>query len=162
MRENMIGKTVWQLVQKNYSYTCDKDHTNLVIAVVEPKHRLPDGRENTDWCDHLVLQREDGTLFDVREYEVIVIPDASIKNPEERLAKFLSENQCYGELYEYNGETAIIHIDWGDWKHDHGWCNSLMGYIGYTCGDEIVTEENGSDCYSSTHYFYRDEENSAI
>ena len=33
-----------------------------------------------------------------------------------------------------------IDISWGDWKHDHARL-------------KWVTEENGSDCYSATHYF---------
>jgi hypothetical protein len=30
-----------------------------------------------------------------------------------------------------------------------------MEYLGYASGGQIVTEENGSDCYSATHYFYK-------
>jgi hypothetical protein len=154
MRKELIGKTVWQLVQQSYTYILDKSKTYLVVAIVEPNHRLPDGRENTDWCEHLILQREDGTLFDIKYYECVVIPDMSLPLAE-RLAQCLKDNQVYADIWEVNEDKIVLQIDWGDWKHDHGWADTLMGYIGWDCGDVIVTEENGSDCYSATHYYYK-------
>lgn len=46
-----------------------------------------------------------------------------------------------------------ISIDWGDWKHDHGYCDYLMQQAGYTCIAEQVTEEDGSDTYSAIHRY---------
>jgi hypothetical protein len=46
-----------------------------------------------------------------------------------------------------------VHIAWGDWKHSHAWCDVLMKYLGYELVNEIVTEENGSDAYSSEHWY---------
>jgi len=52
------------------------------------------------------------------------------------------------------GDNVIdINIEWGDWKHDHGYCDYLMEQIGYVKINEVVTEENGSDCYSSLHRY---------
>ena len=155
-----IGRKVWLLEDKGAYCICKKDKTYLVVAIVEPKHNLPDGSVNTDWCDHFILQREDGTLFHEREYQCVVTPDESIKDISSRFYDCLRHNHLYpDEVYPNddaeNPESIIVHIDWGDWKHDHGWCDVLMGYLGYTCGDEQVTDENGSDCYSSTHYYYK-------
>ena len=46
-----------------------------------------------------------------------------------------------------------IHISWGDWKHEHGYLRYLMEEFGYVETNCIITEENGSDCYSATHRF---------
>ena len=50
-----------------------------------------------------------------------------------------------------------VNIEWGDWKHDHGYCDYLMSEIGYVKINEATTEENGSDCYSAIHrYAYKE------
>ena len=38
-----------------------------------------------------------------------------------------------------------IEIGWGDWKHDHLYCDHIMKENGYTLINEVVTEEDGSD-----------------
>lgn len=53
---------------------------------------------------------------------------------------------------EQNGVVTIL-VEWGDWKHEHAYLRTLMRSIGYDEIDEVVTEENGSDCYSAMHYF---------
>lgn len=42
-----------------------------------------------------------------------------------------------------------INIEWGDWKHDHAYCDYLMQQAGYTRIAEQVTEEDGSDTFSA-------------
>ena len=73
----------------------------------------------------------------------------------EEVRKKFAEEDMYCEINENENGCISIEIEWGDWKHDHRWCNDLMSYIGYECRDEVVTEEDGSDCYSATHYFYK-------
>lgn len=46
-----------------------------------------------------------------------------------------------------------ITINWGDWKHDHMFCDYLMEQKGYVRIAEVVTEEDGSDAYSSVHRY---------
>lgn len=41
----------------------------------------------------------------------------------------------------------------GDWKHSHLATDWVMKNLGYTLDEEIVTEEDGSDWYSSMHYY---------
>ena len=51
-------------------------------------------------------------------------------------------------------DKVIIHIEWGDWKHSHARLDYVMKhYLGYTLIKEEVTEEDGSDTYSSVHYY---------
>ncbi len=153
LKEKIIGKSVWVLEEKNNTYIINKDKTPTVVAVVEPGHTLPDGRTNDDWCDHFVIF--DGTAqTDVREYQVVVIPDNTIKDDCTRISKYLSDNGLYADDCSVGSENTVeVEISWGDWKHDHGYLDVLMDYIGYNCDDEQVTEENGSDCYSSIHFF---------
>lgn len=49
--------------------------------------------------------------------------------------------------------SVAIDVTWGDWKHSHGWLDHLMELRGFKLQKETVTEEDGSDCYSSTHIY---------
>lgn len=58
-----------------------------------------------------------------------------------------------------SNNTIEIAIIWGDWKHDHLHCDWLIDdYLNehsLRCiKSETITEENGSDTYSSIHYYY--------
>jgi hypothetical protein len=46
-----------------------------------------------------------------------------------------------------------IDITWGDWKHEHGHADYIMRNNGFEKVGEQITEEDGSDCYSSIHYY---------
>lgn len=48
-----------------------------------------------------------------------------------------------------------ISVSWGDWKHSHAYLDHLMKELGYVKDDEELTEEDGSDCYSSIHFYNR-------
>jgi hypothetical protein len=52
----------------------------------------------------------------------------------------------------------VIGINWGDWKHEHGYADYLVKKFFMDKGlgievEEEVTEENGSDAYSADHYY---------
>lgn len=68
------------------------------------------------------------------------------------LNKYLREHQLFVDIQEDEGRFAIL-IEWGDWKHDHMYCDHLMKEIGYICIEEEITEEDGSDCYSAIHTY---------
>ncbi len=61
--------------------------------------------------------------------------------------------------YEYNINDANgtifanIEIDWGDWKHDHAYIDYLMKKNGFLPIGERITDEDGSDAYSSVHIY---------
>ena len=77
----------------------------------------------------------------------------------EKIQKRLTEEGIsFSDVSEYsNGEVNVL-IEWGDWKHDHAYCDHLMKQKGYVCTDEQVTEEDGSDTYSAIHFYERVEE----
>ena len=76
---------------------------------------------------------------------------------------FKTYNTRYDMWTEQGGEIVAVEIYWGDWKHDHAfvdWVFKEMNYnilrdneIFLTKHSEDVTEEDGSDTYSSIHKF---------
>lgn len=67
--------------------------------------------------------------------------------------KLTEEGISFSDVSEYsNGEINII-IEWGDWKHDHIYCDMIMKELGYELVTEKELETNGSDCYSSVHKY---------
>lgn len=73
----------------------------------------------------------------------------------EKIQKRLTEEGIsFSDVSEYsNGEINII-IEWGDWKHDHIYCDMIMKELGYELSTEKELETNGSDCYSSVHKYH--------
>lgn len=54
---------------------------------------------------------------------------------------------------------AEVVIHWGDWKHDHLYCDHLMRELKFEQVDVDVFEEDGSDAYSAVrNYEYFGEE----
>ena len=64
----------------------------------------------------------------------------------------LKKHNLYYTVWCYKG-IVCIEIEWGDWKHDHLYCQHLMGEKGYKLLHEQLTEEDGSDCYSAVHTY---------
>ena len=59
------------------------------------------------------------------------------------------------EIYEIEVNEVLVCISWGDWRHQHLACDHIMRKLGYMKVQEVVTESNGSDCYSSEHTFLK-------
>lgn len=155
---DIIGKQVWVLVDNcgHGIYHIDKSSKREVVGIVRRGENFPDGTENTDWYDHLVLRNEDGTSTHIKEYEAVICPE-NYADECSVVSRFLRDNRCYAdEVWQENEIAVAVSIDWGDWKHDHGWCDSLMDYLGYSKIGEQETEEDGSDCYSAVHYFIKE------
>lgn len=60
--------------------------------------------------------------------------------------------QIFSEVCEDEG-WVVVSVEWGDWKHSHARLDYLMKEIGFGLDFETMTETDGSDCYSSEHYF---------
>lgn len=67
--------------------------------------------------------------------------------------KYLTDNQFYPNDVFAADTRVMVDISWGDWKHDHLYCDNLMKAKGYTLVEEEVTEEDGSDCYSAIRHY---------
>ena len=72
---------------------------------------------------------------------------------EKMVYDLLKKNQLYADaVYTYQNLIAV-EINWGDWKHEHARADWLIGENGGRLINEMVTEEDGSDCYSAVHYY---------
>ena len=75
------------------------------------------------------------------------------------IVKLLNDSNVWAEVGVSPIENKIeIEINWGDWKHAHLRTDYLVGTYLNTNGiryikSESVTEEDGSDTYSSIHYY---------
>lgn len=73
----------------------------------------------------------------------------------ERIEKFLTENNMFPDI-QVDDDLVCLEIKRGDWKHDHLYCNHLMSRLGYELLREVVTEQDGSDNYSSQHIYRKE------
>lgn len=71
---------------------------------------------------------------------------------EEKIYEIMKENKLYGDV-SVNKNVAEIEIS-GDWKHEHLRLKFLMlENFDIQEHNEVVIEEDGSDYYTSIHYF---------
>lgn len=79
----------------------------------------------------------------------------------DRVRKYLQEKELYFDFDAISAHQdgkllyCNILIEWGDWKHEHGYCDYLMKELGYTKIGAIVTAEDGSDCFSAERCYLR-------
>lgn len=70
-----------------------------------------------------------------------------------KLQTILREKGLYPDISELVDNTIVVTIDWGDWKHEHGYLKHVMSEIGFRHISTDVIESDGSDCYSAEHRF---------
>lgn len=147
MITNPIGKKV-NLLEK--VGICDWKMNDEVCEIVNV---IPWSQELEDWCQHYVVRKPDGSEVEVRECDCVFSPDAE-KGEISRISQFLNDNGVDGEVLSSDNEV-YVYISWGDWKHDHAWCQELMSYLGYKRVSFDVTDEDGSDCFSAEHTYIK-------
>ncbi len=148
-----IGKKVWLYEPMGeYSIRLSKEKVYEVVGENHPK----DWNGNVmHWVDKYSVRDEEGNEREVDYNYVVFVPNTDL-NERDMVADYLENNALHCDVYTEDDEI-VASITWGDWKHDHGWSDNLMSYIGYLCVDEQVTEENGSDTYSADHYYMKRE-----
>ena len=74
----------------------------------------------------------------------------------DRIAAIIRENDMMGEIVEETADMVGVEIAWGDWKHEHLRLAHLVkeAFPELKNHTEVVTEDDGSDCYSALHRFY--------
>ena len=84
----------------------------------------------------------------------------NLKDYEDELRERIEQNNVSWEMWcDHYNNTVVVEITWGDWKHDHLFCDYLVESFlkekGFTQIDraENVTDSDGSDCYSAIHYY---------
>lgn len=99
--------------------------------------------------------------------DTVTINDMVLADLEKFIIKKLDENSLWIDdiaVYEEDDDVHIdITINWGDWKHEHRRLDLIMYDIIYEYNkdlafklykvEEKITEEDGSDTYSSIHYY---------
>ncbi len=80
--------------------------------------------------------------------------DETVTDIEAQVDTILSYCDSCVEVWRAS-DQIVISIEWGDWKHDHEWIDYLVSMIfdELKLDEESVTEEDGSDCYSSDHLY---------
>ena len=69
------------------------------------------------------------------------------------IQKLLEGKGIYADYVTAVGDGIAIYISWGDWKHDHCRLDYILESAYEDCSiRKVVTEENGTDCYSAIHY----------
>ena len=149
MITNPIGKKV-NLLEK--VGICDWKMNDEVCEIVNV---IPWSQELNDYCQHYIVKGADGKEKEVREVECVFSPDYTKKNIGDTIRSFLNDNGVWAEVYCQTDDNVVVNIDWGDYKHDHMWCEDLMRYLGYTKVGMDVTDEDGSDCYSAEHTYIK-------
>ena len=142
--KKIIGSKVCELEGNEFSKKMNTEKTFIVVKVKGYD-------EVDDWCQHYIIRDKDGNEKEIREVDCVATPRENCSCEDERIAKFLEDNGVYAEVY-INRIIINVFIN-GDWKHEHGWGDVLMGYLGYKKVNEEVTEENGSDWYGSIHRY---------
>lgn len=80
------------------------------------------------------------------------MPRRSI-NIQDKVADIFKRHELYHDYSITSPSKVEVHIEWGDWKHEHGALNQIMNLNGFRQVEERVTEEDGSDCYSAIHTY---------
>lgn len=142
--KKIIGSKVCELVGDEFSKKMNTEKTFIVVKVKGYD-------EVDDWCQHYIIRDKDGNEKEIREVDCVATPREDCSCEDERIAKFLDDNGVCAEVYTPHIIVNVL-IN-GDWKHEHGWGDVLMGYLGYKKVNEEVTEENGSDWYGSIHRY---------
>lgn len=73
-----------------------------------------------------------------------------------QISELLKNNGLYGDIEMVHLGSihgVYITIEWGDWRHEHGFCDHLMEQFGYVNTECQVTDSDGSDCYSAKHRY---------
>jgi hypothetical protein len=70
-----------------------------------------------------------------------------------KVQEFLKEKEADYSDMVITENGIEISVEWGDWKHSHLYLDYLMKELGYVYSHEQITEEDGSDCYSSIHFY---------
>jgi len=140
--KNLLGKKVWKLDGDIYKGLSLGSKDLYTIKSVKK------GRG----CNNYVIEK-DGVKQEVSEYNCVVAM-CDTGNKVADIFRYLTDNDACPSSADMTKKGGIaVSIEWGDWKHEHLWCDELMGYIGYKLDREKVTADDGSDCYSATRFY---------
>lgn len=131
------AETLQEAIEEAKKETCGKQieiknryGLSVTVAIVEPDGNVIQG-------------------YELREYRGKIIRE----NNHKKVCDILKKGELHGEVTAHEDGTVEVSIEWGDWKHEHGYLDYLMKENGFILVNKEVTEEDGSDCYSATHEY---------
>ena len=71
----------------------------------------------------------------------------------QQVYKALENANIYPEYVDAHENSIDVEISWGDWKHEHARADFILWDLGLVCTAVVVTEDDGSDCYSAVHRY---------
>lgn len=161
LKSNMGGNIVWttnynfaatyqtpQDAQRNYDVLMSKYKESSDRFVIAKECRIPG--------TNIILEVGDV----IKPIVERAVSQTELDKIRDGLADFFKKNKDYYDVYVDKKEQAVcVEIDWGDWKHDHAYVNlqvnKYLDSIGVEyMSSEKVTDEDGSDTYSSIHIYH--------
>ena len=155
---NLLDKLTLDIYQQVYAGEIEDGEILVVLDRIFSKFQ---GTKPADYTGHSVSISDIVEMDDKYYYcDHYTWTEISFSTPEKNPKKdlynevqaILKEGNLYGEI-DICDDKVEVNIEWGDWKHDHLYLKYLMEQKGFVQVDEELTEENGSDCYSSIHTF---------
>ena len=144
-----IGNNVTDIIKLPCVRQVNKDDDNNLVYSIQTNNGIMKAEKGYWLCE---IDNNSWQVFTNELYQMIIKNYNTNRIMVETIRKRLAENNLYYDVCTNNNIIEIF-IEWGDWKHDHGYLNYLMKQQGYEQIDEKTTEEDGSDCYSSIHFF---------
>ena len=71
----------------------------------------------------------------------------------EIVLNLFKKNQINYDFDVIGPGSIQVFVECGDWKHDHLFLDHIMKEAGFEWLGDRLTREDGSDCYSSIHYY---------
>ena len=145
MTLTLFGEDTETLLLDIYAADSPRRIEDKIILISRPVGE--NDEDDRDSLSHFSAHECDRILEEIRrqfhrnEYDIIY--------------KTLREKDADFDEIWYDDDGVAISVNWGDWKHSHAYLKYLMGELGYIQVEEELTEEDGSDTYSSIHYFKR-------
>lgn len=142
----LFGEDTETLLLDIYLTQSPRRADNMIMLISRPTFENGQN-DDVDCLSHLSADECECILTEIRR-QVRRTEYNAINN-------YLRENDAdYDDIAVNNAEVEVS-VSWGDWKHSHMYLDTLMNNLGYIKEDEDVTEEDGSDTYSSIHYYKR-------
>lgn len=125
---------------------------SVIDGIREAIDKMPD-----EWVAEF-LKVQNGDVVELVNESVIESEDRNLVN---EVDKLLNDNNLYYNVFDAEDNTVAIEVE-GDWKHDHAYLNNFMQEHGFVFNGEDSVENNGTDFYTSTHYFKKNLNESSI
>ena len=72
---------------------------------------------------------------------------------ESEIERIVCSEDLHYDWWFFDDAIVEFKVEYGDWKHDHIFLDLIMKENGWKKVDEVILDEDGSDCYSSIHKY---------